>query len=261
MTASAAMLARLAAVGLAAGIFLASAARHARGVDFTGINDAKMAWRPPEARATAVEAMEAAGARHVRIMVVRPLEAVAESAASLQRAGIGVLLMVPLGQPDFFAPEVAPRTADAVHYALRPTAEMDLGRYVAFIREAMAALDARGVRAEAVEVGNELNISPFEATLPTVAGGLAVDATSFKRQPFAGRYEQALDRYVEMLRATRELLNGRSTALLMASVVGPEKAWAAEHGVTVVAPALVARMLMDRGAGEIVDGFAVHLYP
>lgn len=261
MTASGAMLARLAAVGLAAGIFLASAARHARGVDFSGLNDAKMAWRPSETRAAAAAAMAAAGARHVRLMVVRPLDAVAESAAALKREGVAVLLMIPLGQPDFFAPGVPARTADAVHYALRPTAEMDRGRYEAFLREALAALDARGVRAEAIELGNEINIGPFEATLPVVEGGLAVDAAGFGRQSFAARYERALDRYVEILRTTRELLGGRPTALLMASVVNPEKAWAAEHGVTVVAPELVARMLMKRGAGDLVDGFAVHLYP
>ncbi len=261
MTASAAMLARLAAVGLAAGIFLASAARHARGVDFSGINDTKMAWRSPESRAEAVAALAKAGAKHVRLMVVRPLDAVAESAAALQRVGVGVVLMVPLGQPDFFAPSVPARTSDAVHYALRPTVEMDAARFEAFLGEALAALDARGVRPEALELGNEINIGPFEATLPVVGGGLVVDASNFRRQPFADRYEQALDRYVEALRATRRLLQGRSTALLLASVVNPERPWAAEHGVTVVAPDLVLRMLMDRGVGDLVDGFAVHLYP
>lgn len=261
MNASGAMLARLAAVGLAAGIFLASAARHARGVDFSGVNDAKMAWRPPETRAAVARAVAAAGARHVRLMLVRPLEAVAEAASALEREGIGVLLMIPLGQPDFFAPSVAARTADAVHYALRPTAEMDREHYAAFLREALAVLDARGVRGEAVEQGNEINISPFEATLPVVEGGLSADAVDFGRQSFASRYEQALDRYVEILRTTRELLGGRSTPLLMASVVKPEKSWTAEHGVSVVAPELVARMLMKRGAGDLVDGFAVHLYP
>ena len=261
MTASAAMLARLAAVGLAAGIFLASAARHARGVDFAGINDTKMAWRSPEARVEAVAALAKAGAKHVRLMVVRPLDAVAESAAALQGEGMGVLLMVPLGQSDFFAPSVAARTSDAVHYALRPTADMDLERFEAFLREALTALDAAGVRPVAVELGNEINIGPFEGTLPVVRGGLSVDAAGFRQQPFAWRYEQALDRYVDALRTIRRLLKNRTTPLLLASVVRPEPAWATEHGVTVVAPELVLRMLMDRGAGDLVDGFSVHLYP
>ncbi|MDE4914032.1 hypothetical protein PQI07_25510 [Methylobacterium sp. 092160098-2] len=261
MTATAAMLARLAAVGLAAGVFVASAARRPPGVDFTGVNDAKMAWRSPEARAAVVEALGEAGASHVRLMAVRPLEAVADAAAALGAKGIGVLVMVPLGQPDFFGPATAARPADGVHYELRPTAEMDLRRFETFMSEVLTILDARGIRPEAVELGNEINISPFEPTLPVVPGGIMADAANFGRQSFAGPFGQALDRYVDALRRTRRLLQGRGVPLLLASVVGPEGGWAAEHGVTVVAPELCLRMLLDRGAADIVDGFALHLYP
>lgn len=261
MTATAAMLARLAAVGLAAGVFVASAARRAPAVDFAGVNDAKMAWRPPEARAAVVDAIGRAGAAHVRLMAVRPLEAVADAAADLRGRGIGVLLMVPLGQPDFFDPSTAARPADGVHYALKPTAEMDLLRFETFMREALSLLDARGIRPEAVELGNEINISPFEATLPVLPGGMTADAATFDRQPFAGRYLQAIDRYVDALHRTKRLLQGRGVPLLLASVVRPEPAWAAEHGVVVVAPELCLRMLLERGAADVVDGFALHLYP
>jgi hypothetical protein len=261
MRASAAMLARLAAVGLAAGVFVASAARRSPGVDFAGVNDVKMAWRSPAARADAVAALGRAGAAHVRLMVVRPLDAVADAAAALQREGIKVLLMVPLGQSDFFASTTPVRQADDVHYALRPTAEMDVRRFEAFMGEALSLLDARGVRPEAVELGNEINIGPFEATLPIVPGGLTADAATFDRQTFAGAYGQALDRYVDALRRTRRLLQGRGVPLLLASAVRPEAAWASEHGVSVVAPELCLRMLLERGAADIVDGYALHLYP
>lgn len=255
------MLARLAAVGLAAGVFMASASRTARAVDFGGVNDTLAAWRPAGKREEQAAALAAAGARHVRIMAVRPLDAVAASAAALTRKGIGVLVVVPMGQADFFPPDVAARAAEGVHYPLRPTHAMEIARYAAFWREALAALDAVGVAPIAVEVGNEINISPFDASLPVTPGGVVAEAEGFERHSFAGTFGRALDRYVEALRETKAALIGRGVPVLLASLVRPEPDWAAANAVSAVAPELAMRMLVERGADRIADGLAVHLYP
>ena len=247
--------ARLFALGLA------MAPHTSRAVDFGGVNDTLAAWRPPDRHEDQAAALAAAGARHVRIMAVRPLDAMASAAAAAAGRGLGVLLVVPMGQADFFPPSVASRAAEGVHYPLRPTSEMDVSRYAGFWREAVAALDAAGVKPMAVEVGNEMNLSVFEAALPIVPGGAAVEAAEFAGHPFEETYGRALDRYVDALRETKRVMAGRAVPVLLSSLVRPEPDWAAANGVSSIAPECAMRLLMERGAGHVADGFAVHLYP
>ncbi|MFC6046491.1 hypothetical protein ACFPYM_01420, partial [Methylobacterium hispanicum] len=49
--------------------------------------------------------------------------------------------------------------------------------------------------------------------------------------------------------------------VLLSSLVRPEPAWAAANGVSAIAPECAMRLLMERGAGRVADGLAVHLYP
>jgi hypothetical protein len=125
----------------------------------------------------------------------------------------------------------------------------------------LAALDAAGVSPIAVEVGNEINISAFESSLPIVLGGEMVEVGGLVRRPYAETFGRALDRYVEALRETKAVLAGRTVPVLLASLVRPESDWAAANGVSAVAPELAMRMLVERGAHRVADGLAVHLYP
>lgn len=235
------------------------------GIERFGVNRLNLAWLDRAEQERILGEIAGSGATHVRLSLSRPVDKSIEAVGIASRLGLRILLEIQLSNKSYYADTVEPRSGFGRIWDINRLSELDLGLYRAGLKEALAKLDALGVRLDAVEPGNEINLAGYN-------GDLAVHqepgrTTPRKLDDLTDRagFEKGLDKYIEVLKITRDELgktiNSSAAAIVSAGLsdMGPEEA--DRQGMERLDPAEVIALLRERGMDRLVDAYGIHIYP
>lgn len=230
-----------------------------------GVNRVNLAWltRPDQERV--LTQIAASGATHVRLSLSRPVDKSIEALAIADRLGLRILLEIQLGNEDYYPPGTRPRTGFGRIWDVYRLSDLDLSRYRGGLRAALRAIDDKGIRLDAVEPGNEINYSAYNGDLLVFRKPGGRTPRSLTEIANRDAFERGLDRYVDIVRITREELGGtlhsRGAAVVSAGLSDVSSAEADQRGMERLDPGSVISLLRARGIDREIDGYGIHVYP
>ena len=235
------------------------------GVARYGVNRLNLAWLDRGQQERVLKEIADSGATHVRLSLSRPVDRSIAAVATASRLGLRILLEIQLANKSYYGDAVRPRSGEGRIWDINRLSDLDPDRYRAGRREAIARLDALRVRLDAVEPGNEINLAGYN-------GDLAVYPKAGQPTPrsLAGlkdrlAFEKGLDRYIEVLKITRDEVRKSeksSGAVIVSAGLSDISAKEADRqGMERLDPAEVIALLQARGMDQLVDAYGIHIYP
>ena len=211
--------------------------------------------------------MKQAGVKSVRIGFVPPFEKTIDALADAAGGGISVSLVISLGRPNLNAADVSLRPAQGSINAAAPLSKLDPKFFIGKFRPLWQAIERRGIRLAAIELGNEINWAGFNGDLAvfppqnsTVAQTSSIEAL---RNPDA--FKQGLQRYIETLRLLKSLRDdstfNHDAKLISAGLASIPPAFAEKIGAEYVDYGETLDVLNKMGLYQLVDGYGLHTYP
>lgn len=257
---------RLGALALLALLALAPGLRAEDAADTRfGVNRLNLAWVKRGEQERILREIADSGATHVRLSLSRPVDKSIEALDIANRLGLKILLEIQLSNKSYYADTVRPRTGFGRIWDINRLSDLDINRYRAGLRETLERLDALGIKLDAVEPGNEINLAGYNGDLavyekPGPATARNVDGLSDR----AG-FEKGLDNYIEALKVTREEVRASarsgSAVIVSAGLSDMGAKEADRQGMERLDPGEVIGLLRDRGMDKLVDAYGIHIYP
>ena len=232
-----------------------------------GVNHVHLGWLEPASRQTAIATMAAAGVRSVRVDLLPPHEATLDALDRLAQAGISAALVISLAEPELVAAGATARPGRGVIHTVAGLSQLDPVHFRAAFGAILAAVEQRGIKLAALELGNEINWAAFNGDLALLApdGAPHPAAPQIAALARPELYREGLRRYVATLRALRGLRDAstlnRATPILSAGLADMPVAFAAKVGAEFVDGAQTMQELRRLGLDEAIDGYGVHAYP
>jgi len=230
-----------------------------------GVNRLNLAWLDRTQQERVLKEIADSGATHVRLSLSRPVDRSIEAAAIASRLGLRILLEIQLSNSSYYGDAVRPRSGQRRIWDINRLSDLDLDRYRAGLREAIARLDALGVRLEAVEPGNEINLAGYNGDLAVYAKPGQPTPRTLADLKDRAAFEEGLDRYVEVLRITRDEMRksekSSGAAIVSAGLSDISAKEADRQGMERLDPAEVITLLQARGMEQLVDAYGIHIYP
>lgn len=226
-----------------------------------GFNRVNLGWAKPAERQATIDEMKKSGVVSVRLSLSAPVDPSLDAVRIAHAAGLRILLEISLNNPDFYPEGTKRRAAKGKSYDAYRLSDLDSERYRVVIRDALAKLDAMGVRLVAVEPGNEINWAGYNGDLTVSFGkpGSAIKAAN------PATVDKGLDRYVAVLRATREEMRAsklnRDAKLVSAGLSDMPVPFSRRVGLEIVPPADWTARMQARGIDTLVDAYGIHVYP
>jgi len=217
--------------------------------------------RLPDAEAQAdLRDMRAAGVRSIRMPLSDDKSiALVKMATSLgMSVELNVLLQYREGSP------LRPKSGN--FWASHRLSDADPEKFGQVFAAQLKALDDAGVKLAAIELGNEINWTPFNGDFPMPGQGRVFDLADLSRDPEGRSIAASYDRYIELLRVLkpirdRSTVNGR-TPIVSAGLSDPgppgPKPGARADAVSIPA---TFQYLRSKGLDGLVDFYGVHTYP
>ena len=232
-----------------------------------GVNHVHLGWLEPAARQNAIDAMAAAGVRSVRVDLLPPHDATVDALDRLAQRGIRAALVISLAAPALVAADATPRPGRGVIHTVAALSQLNPQHFRTAFGAILAAIERRGIRLAAFELGNEINWAAFNGDLALLAPGGAPHPAAPKIAALARPeiYREGLRRYVATLRVLRDLRDAsmvnRATPIVSAGLAEMPVTFAAAVGAEFVDGTETLDVLRQFGLDEAVDGYGVHAYP
>lgn len=162
-----------------------------------------------------------------------------------------------------------PDRSVGLNYNQEPMTDADPVRFEPWFAAQLAALDAQGVRLSAIEVGNEINGPYFNGDfLPLQASGRVLGIADLNNpndpegKAIAASYRAYL-KIVAVVRKVRDQSKVNHTTPILSAGLADGGLPGKKPGQKLDGVAIPSTMLFLRqnGADNLVDGYAVHVYP
>ncbi|UAX97710.1 glycoside hydrolase [Ensifer adhaerens] len=230
-----------------------------------GVNRLNLAWLDRADQERVLKEIADSGVTHVRLSLSRPVDKSIEAVGIASRLGLHILLEIQLSNKSYYGDAVRPRSGQERIWDINRLSDLDLDRYRLGLRDALARLDALGVRLDAVEPGNEINLAGYNGDLAVYRKpGLQTPRTVADLKDRAA-FEEGLDRYIKALKITRDEMrksaSSSSAAIVSAGLSDMGAKEADRQGMERLDPAEVIALLRARGMDELVDAYGIHIYP
>ncbi|WP_083213755.1 MULTISPECIES: glycoside hydrolase [unclassified Ensifer] len=230
-----------------------------------GINRLNLAWLDRAEQERVLGEIAASGATHVRLSLSRPVDKSIEALDIANRLGLRILLEIQLANKSYYAETVRPRSGLGRIWDINRLSDLDLDRYRAGLGDALRRIDALGIRLDAVEPGNEINLAGYNGDLAVYQKPGRTTPRKISELADRAAFEKGLDNYIAALKITRDELrasvNSRDAAMISAGLsdMGPKEA--DRQGMERLDPAEMIGLLKARGMDELVDAYGIHIYP
>lgn len=233
-----------------------------------GVNVTNPQWRTEEDRARILDELRASGITLIRVPMTPAWSGeMGPTIAFIKKAyaqGIRTQLTIwPVYSAGTFKRQRQPGTVAT--WDQEPLSNADPAKTAAAFRTNIGSLDEAGVVLAAIEMGNEINWTPFNGDFELPGRNAVYDLEALKTDPVARRVAAGYDAYLRMLATVKEVrdasrLNAR-TPLISAGLADPG-APRAPGGVGPDAVSLVSTLdyLRARGLDDLVDAYGVHTY-
>ncbi|MGO4623421.1 glycoside hydrolase [Ensifer sp. 2TAB8] len=230
-----------------------------------GVNRLNLAWLDQAEQERVLKEIADSGATHVRLSLSRPVDKSIEAVGMASRLGLRVLLEIQLSNKDYYADAVRPRSGQGRIWDINRLSDLDLDRYRLGLRDALTRLDALGVRLEAVEPGNEINLAGYNGDLAVYREPGQQTPRTLADLKYRAAFEEGLDRYIKALRITRDEVRKSAKsggAVIVSAGLSDMGAKEADRqGMERLDPAEVIALLRERGMDQYVDAYGIHIYP
>ncbi|HEV7322577.1 MAG TPA: glycoside hydrolase [Ensifer sp.] len=235
------------------------------GVGRFGVNRLNLAWLDRAGQERVLGEIAASGATHVRLSLSRPVDKSIEALGIANRLGLRILLEIQLTNKSYYADTVRPRSGFGRIWDINRLSELDLERYRDGLKDALKRIDALGIRLDAVEPGNEINLAGYNGDLSVYQKPGKTTPRRLNELDAPTAFESGLDKYVEALKITREELkasaNSRDAKVISAGLSDMGAKEADRQGMERLDPGEVIELLKQRGMDEFVDAYGIHIYP
>ena len=229
-----------------------------------GINRLNLAWLKPAEQERILQEIADSGATHVRLSLSRPVDKSIDALEIANRLGLRILLEIQLSNKSYYADTVRPRTGFGRIWDINRLSNLDLDRYRAGLKAALKRMDALGIRLDAVEPGNEINLAGYNGDLAVYEKPGQPTPRSVTDLRDRAAFEKGLDKYVEALRVTREEMQqseSRAAVIVSAGLADMGARQADREGMERLDPAEVIVLLKTKGMDRFVDAYGIHIYP
>ncbi|MEI2301246.1 glycoside hydrolase [Ensifer sp. MJa1] len=230
-----------------------------------GVNRLNLGWLKRQEQERILREIADSGAAHVRLSLSRPVDRSIEALEIANRLGLRILLEIQLSNKSYYADTVQPRTGFGRIWDINRLSDLDIDRYRAGLKDALARIDALGIKLDAVEPGNEINLAGYNGDLAVYQKPGRPTARDVGGLTDRAAFEKGLDNYIEALKVTREVVrasaNSSQAAIISAGLsdMGPKEA--DRQGMERLDPSEVIGLLRDRGMDAFVDAYGIHIYP
>lgn len=142
---------------------------------------------------------------------------------------------------------------------------IDISKSKSFIHYMLTEFDKRNIKLAAIEVGNEMNWTPFNGDFRVPGRGRAIGINELQHDPQYRGVARGFQAYIGALReihAIRETLGvNRATPIISAGLAdfGPAGA-STGMGLDAVSPDTTIAYLRTLGLDALVDGYGIHTY-
>lgn len=251
---------------LAAGLVVALVqAADSEQVEFTtGVAAANIAWSKPPAMTETMTGIADAGFSSVRIGLKNPVSGTFRALEEAKRAGLDVLITIPLIDGAVAADGAVPRARNKYFFQAYGLTQIDLLRYEARLQLLLDRIAEEELPVIGLEIGNELNWSGYNGDLALRKNGAVISDPADWPAADRARFEQGVDAYVAVVERTQTLLQadprlGR-IKLVTGGLADINSAFIRRVGASYIDPALVYAAFAERGLFDRVDAVGIHLY-
>lgn len=133
-------------------------------------------------------------------------------------------------------------------------------------RQVIDQLEESGIVLAAIEVGNEINWTAFNAEFPLPGRGRNLSLRDLQDDEVGQKVAKGYRQYLQLLSAIKEVRDrsrlNRSTPLLSAGLADAgTEGWQPQAKYDSVSIGATLRYLRQRGLDNLVDGYGIHTYP
>jgi hypothetical protein len=230
----------------------------------TGVAAANIAWSKPSAITETMTGIAAAGFGSVRIGLKNPVAGTFLALEEAKRAGLDVLVTVPLIDGAVATQGAEPRARTKHFFPAFGLTQIDPQRYDARLRLLLERIVEEDLPVIGLQIGNELNWSGYNGDLALKPDGAVISDAAAWPAADRARFEQGVDTYVAIVEHTRSLLQAdprlHHVKLVSSGLADINSAFIRRVGASYVDPALVYDAFAKRGLFELVDAVGIHLY-
>ncbi|HEV7310781.1 MAG TPA: glycoside hydrolase [Ensifer sp.] len=230
-----------------------------------GVNRLNLAWLDRAGQERVLGEIAASGARYVRLSLSRPVDKSVDALEIANRLGLRILLEIQLSNKSYYADGVRRRSGYGRIWDINRLSDLDLDLYRNGLGEALGRIDALGIALDAVEPGNEINLAGYNGDLAVYQKAGRTTPRRLDELADRAAFEKGLDKYVDALKITRDLLKASDhspgAAIVSAGLsdMGPREA--DRQGMERLDPGEVIGLLKARGMDDLVDAYGIHIYP
>ncbi|MBB5693049.1 hypothetical protein [Muricoccus pecuniae] len=229
-----------------------------------GINQTQLGWMPADQRQQILDDLARYDVQVLRVTLYQPFASTISAIEGAAKRDIAVLLNLSLNIKDYFSPEVSLRPGGRVESSY-PLSSIDVDGFARHFRLVWSEIERRGIKIAAIEVGNEINWAfngDVGADLPRP--GRVYETVD--ELPDRGRFLAGLGKYIELLKAVREVRDSvgglnHSTLIISAGLARIHPDFAARIRADAVDAGLTLSLLAERGLGRYADAAGIHQYP
>lgn len=229
-----------------------------------GVNRLNLAWLERTDQERILREIADSGATHVRLSLSRPVDKSIDALEIANRLGLRILLEIQLSNKSYYPDSVRPRTGFGRIWDINRLSDLDLDRYRVGLASALQRIDALGIRLDAVEPGNEINLAGYNGDLAVYEKPGQATPRHLGELTDPQAFGKGLENYVEALKITRDAVraSANSKAIIVSAGLSDMGAKEADRqGMERLDPGEVIALLKTRGMDALVDAYGIHIYP
>lgn len=229
-----------------------------------GVNRLNLAWLERTDQERILREIADSGATHVRLSLSRPVDKSIDALEIANRLGLRILLEIQLSNKSYYPDSVRPRTGFGRIWDINRLSDLDLDRYRVGLASALQRIDALGIRLDAVEPGNEINLAGYNGDLAVYEKPGQATPRHLSELSDPEAFGKGLDNYVKALKITRDAVraSANSKAIIVSAGLSDMGAKEADRqGMERLDPGEVIALLKARGMDALVDAYGIHIYP
>lgn len=229
-----------------------------------GVDLAQPQWETAQIQDAMLAQLVAADVKLVRLSLLK------EGVTFIRRVnekGIKILLTIPVDAGVMAHPGTQARPSDARGsvFALPPLSKIDPARFRGFVEPLFRLLDREGIQFAGIEVGNEINWAPFNGDFPFPGTALTLEREELDDDPLGRQVAAGYRVYMQLLTMVKSIRDAssvnRATPIMISGLTEPDKKYLEKGPFDFVTIEATLEYLREFGLDDVVDAYAVHVYP